>query len=325
MGPAALRMSWVPVTSPTGQQSMEMRWKACKIQKRHRRSWINGTTEGPTLARVLRRAERRTALIRCQVTLGRTERRTPSRVSSRRPAGLVRGPGNGPRSAATPARPRQGPESVQVVPASRRGRRPSLDGLHCSATPGPDNGRLPCASGAAYRLSYAAALAVRRRGGTSASGAHLRCHRPRPPPRPVARTALATFRVLATLGTVVVRSRVVAGAIGRARPAAASAPSEAGRRPATACRAVRSRQVRPGPSGLTAGTSSTASIRLPPMSLRTSEMRSRPSLAGSRRRRRREVVVFTTVLKRSPIRASAGWRSRRCRPPPAPITVASRQ
>ena len=31
----------------------------------------------------------------------------------------------------------------------------------------------------------------------------------------VARTALATFAVLATLGTVVVRSRVVAGVIGR--------------------------------------------------------------------------------------------------------------
>ncbi|CCH70927.1 MAG TPA: hypothetical protein PLP55_13570 [Phycicoccus elongatus] len=34
MGPAALRMKWVPVTLPDGRSRMEMRWKAPrKIQK----------------------------------------------------------------------------------------------------------------------------------------------------------------------------------------------------------------------------------------------------------------------------------------------------
>jgi len=54
-------------------------------------------------------------------------------------------------------------------------------------------------------------------------------------------------------------------------------------------------------------TSSTESIRLPPTSLRTSEMCSRPSLPGSRETKAPKVVVLTTVpMKRSPTSGIVG-------------------
>ena len=175
-----------------------------------------------------------------------------------------------------------GPESVQVCPASRRGRQ-HRHGLHCSNDTGPGQWEDSPHKPAARHTDWVCRAAGLRqasgvRGHPRRRSAHRGHHDHGHPTATVARTALATFAVLATLGTVVVRSRVVAGVISRlADRGLGTLRRDGGQR--RLCRAGRSPWF--DLDLLTDGQDVLDGVdRLPPTSLRTSEMYGRPSLPG---------------------------------------------